>query len=185
MGSRSCHPGCQTGGSAGKARRDIGRERATASGASARSASDMGSASVAGLQGGRDILSPSGTSTPSSSYPKIGGQVSGSGWATASECTQTCAKRVPKTCARPFQRVQKSRAEFLSVEESLGILRSANSTVRADPKSPANKIRLFASRRRCEKPLGRSVSPRDGGSGGVRMAMVAAVGRVGGNGPAV
>ena len=119
----------------------------------ARFASDMGSASVAGLQGGRDVLSPSGTSNPSSSYPKIGGQVSGSGWATASECTQTRAKRVPKTCARPFQRVQKTRAEFLSVEESLGTFARRTSTVRAG--HPANSHLVLSDQLtdRCAKNL--------------------------------
>ena len=45
--------------------------------------------------------------------------------------------------------------------------------------------RPFASRSRCEKPLGRSVSPRDEGAGGVRMAVVGVLRTVEGNGPAV
>ncbi len=47
------------------------------------------------------------------------------------------------------------------------------------------QTRFFASRSRCEKPLGRCVSPRDGGSVGLRGAIVAAVRPVDGVGPAV
>jgi hypothetical protein len=49
----------------------------------------------------------------------------------------------------------------------------------------AKQTRLFASRSRCEKPIGRSGSPRDGGSGGARVATVAAMRAVDGCGPSV
>ena len=42
--------------------------------------------------------------------------------------------------------------------------RTANLPSRPLPENTGKQTRLFASVRRCEKPLGRSASPRDGGA---------------------